>query len=122
VRLVIAEKHSVAVAIAQALGTPVERDGYIETDDGVMVSWAQGHLVELADPEAYEGEAWASREWSMDTLPVDPRQWRWRVSGAKGASARFKRLVALIRDPGVDGLVNACDPGRVGADASRQRV
>lgn len=121
-RLVIAEKHSVAVAIAQALGTPVERDGYIEPDDGVMVSWAQGHLVELADPEAYEGEAWASREWSMDTLPVDPHQWRWRVSGAKGASARFKRLVALIRDPGVDGLVNACDPDREGEAIFRRIV
>lgn len=113
-RLVIAEKRSVAVAIAQALDAAPHRcDGYILAG-GVMVSWAQGHLVELDEPESYEGEAWASREWTMDSLPIDPKEWRWRLSCAKGAAQRYRELVGLMRSDKVDELVDACDPDREG--------
>ena len=50
-RLVIAEKRSVAFAIAQALGDVRQGDGYVSAGE-TLISWAQGHLVELSDPES----------------------------------------------------------------------
>lgn len=112
-RLVIAEKHSVAQAIGQALGGMENHDGYI-TAGGSLISWAQGHLVNLAMPDAYEGEAWSDPHWSMESLPISPKTWRWRINREKGADQRYRELVALAGRPDVDELVNACDPDREG--------
>ena len=69
-KLVIAEKKSVATAIAQALcAAPVQRDGCYECGQ-LLVTWAQGHLIDLAMPEDYKDRDWG--KWSLDTLPVDP--------------------------------------------------
>ena len=79
-RLVIAEKKSVATAIAQALcAAPVQRDGCYECGQ-LLVTWAQGHLIDLAMPEDYKDRDW--RKWSLDTLPVD------RPAIGSGRSAR----------------------------------
>lgn len=112
-RLVIAEKHSVAQAIGQALGGMENHDGYI-TAGGSLISWAQGHLVNLAMPDAYQGEAWADPHWSMESLPIAPAAWKWAVSHEKGADKRYRELVALASRDDVDELVNACDPDREG--------
>lgn len=112
-RLVIAEKRSVAFAIAQALGNIGQGDGYVSAG-GALISWAQGHLVELADPEAYSDMPWSERKWSMESLPIDPKTWRWELSGAKGATQRYRSLAGLIRSDRVTELVNACDPDREG--------
>lgn len=112
-RLVIAEKHSVAQAIGQALGGMENHDGYI-TAGGSLISWAQGHLVNLAMPDAYEGEAWADPHWSMESLPIAPASWKWAVNREKGADKRYRDLVALASRDDVDELVNACDPDREG--------
>ena len=112
-RLVIAEKHSVAQAIGQALGGMENHDGYI-TAGGSLISWAQGHLVNLAMPDAYEGEAWSDPHWSMESLPISPKTWRWRINREKGADKRYRELVALASRDDVDELVNACDPDREG--------
>lgn len=112
-RLVIAEKHSVAQAIGQALGDSESHDGYI-TAGGVLISWAQGHLVGLAMPDAYQGEVWADPHWSMESLPIAPAAWKWAVSHEKGADKRYRELVALASRDDVDELVNACDPDREG--------
>lgn len=112
-RLVIAEKHSVAQAIGQALGGMENHDGYI-TAGGSLISWAQGHLVNLAMPDAYEGEAWADPHWSMESLPIAPTSWKWAVNREKGADKRYRDLVALASRDDVDELVNACDPDREG--------
>lgn len=112
-RLVIAEKRSVAFAIAQALGNIGQGDGYVSAG-GALISWAQGHLVELADPEAYSDMPWSERKWSMESLPIDPKTWRWELSGAKGAAQRYRSLAGLIRSDRVTELVNACDPDREG--------
>ena len=62
-RLIIAEKHSVGQAIAQAVGGHMEKhDGYEQVGDD-LVTWAQGHLVDLAAPDEYKnttGESGAS--------------------------------------------------------------
>ena len=112
-KLVIAEKKSVATAIAQALcAAPVQRDGCYECGQ-LLVTWAQGHLIDLAMPEDYKDRDW--RKWSLDTLPVDPSgHWRWKISAERGAGSRYRQIVRLIRRTDVDCLVNACDPDREG--------
>ena len=112
-KLVIAEKKSVATAIAQALcAAPVQRDGCYECGQ-LLVTWAQGHLIDLAMPEDYKDRDW--RKWSLDTLPVDPSgHWRWKISEERGAGSRYRQIVRLIRRTDVDCLVNACDPDREG--------
>lgn len=91
-KLVIAEKKSVATAIAQALcAAPVQRDGCYECGQ-LLVTWAQGHLIDLAMPEDYKDRDW--RKWSLDTLPVDPSgHWRWKISEERGAGSRYRQIV-----------------------------
>ena len=102
-----------AFAIAQALGGVRQGDGYVSAG-GALISWAQGHLVELSDPEEYSDMPWSAHKWTMDSLPIDPKSWRWRLSGAKGAAQRYRSLVELLRSDKVTELVNACDPDREG--------
>lgn len=52
-KLVIAEKPSVAMSLAAVLGATERKDGYLE-GSGYLVSWCVGHLLELAQPEAYK--------------------------------------------------------------------
>ncbi|WP_259328319.1 DNA topoisomerase, partial [Bifidobacterium adolescentis] len=109
----IAEKRSVAFAIAQALGDVRQGDGYVSAG-GALISWAQGHLVELSDPEEYTDMPWSAHKWTMEFLPIDPKSWRWCLSGAKGAVQRYRSLSELLRSDKVTELVNACDPDREG--------
>ena len=64
-KLVLAEKPSVAQSIAKVLGAAKREDGYLE-GNGYVVSWCVGHLVELSQPEAYD-EKYA--KWRYDDLP-----------------------------------------------------
>ena len=115
-RLVIAEKPSVGRTIAQAISSsPEKKDGYIDcgqiNGEHVLVSWAQGHLIDLADPKAY-GSRWA--KWTLDSLPVDPGSlFKWEISREKGAAGRYKALLPLMRE--ADTLIDACDPDREGS-------
>ena len=120
-RLIIAEKHSVGQAIAQALGGHAEKhDGYIEVG-GDLVTWAQGHLVDLAAPDEYKNHDWG--KWSLDTLPIDPTpDWQWKVSRDKGADRQYKVVAGLMRRGDVDMLVDACDPDREGEAIFRRIV
>lgn len=74
-RLVIAEKPSVAAALAAALGVKNKKDGYME-GGGYLISWCVGHLVELAEAAAY-GEQY--KKWSYDSLPILPQPWQYTV-------------------------------------------
>lgn len=106
--LVIAEKPSVAAAIAAALGVRDKKDGYIE-GSGYLISWYVGHLVQLADAAAY-GEQY--KKWSYDSLPILPEEWQYTVSADKGK--QFKILKELMHRADVSEVVNACDAGREG--------
>lgn len=112
-RLIIAEKHSVGQAIAQAVGGHVEKhDGYVQVGDD-LVTWAQGHLVDLAAPDEYKDHDWG--KWSLDALPIDPTpDWQWKVSRDKGADRQYRIVAGLMRRGDVDMLVDACDPDREG--------
>ena len=107
-QLVITEKPSVAQAIAHVIGAKERKDGYVE-GNGYLVSWCVGHLVELAQPEAYS-EAW--KKWSYKSLPMIPEQWQHEVK--KDTAAQYKVLKELMRDSRVDSVVCATDAGREG--------
>ena len=113
-RLIIAEKKSVATAICQTLGTDAARgDGYLRAGNDTIVTWAQGHLIDLATPAEYPDRDWA--EWSLDTLPMDPGgHWEWKVSEDKGAARQYRIVDRLMHDADVTMVVNACDPDREG--------
>ena len=74
-KLVIAEKPSVARDIAAVLGAVQKKNGYLE-GNGYRVTWCIGHLVQLAAPEAYAEEL---RRWKFDTLPIIPEQFQYQV-------------------------------------------
>jgi len=106
--LVIAEKPSVARSIAAAIGGLESRDGYME-GNGYIVSWCIGHLVELAQPDAYS-DAW--KKWSYESLPMIPEEWQTEVKS--DTAAQYKVLKGLMNDAGVDSVVCATDAGREG--------
>ena len=107
-RLVIAEKPSVAQTIAAALGVKGKQDGYIE-GGGYLISWCVGHLVQLAEAAAY-GEQY--RKWQLDSLPILPEEWQYAVDPDKGK--QFKTIKELMHRADVSEVVNACDAGREG--------
>ncbi|VYU44163.1 DNA topoisomerase 3 [Eubacterium limosum] len=107
-QLVIAEKPSVAQSIAAVLGAREKKDGYME-GGGYLVSWCVGHLIGLAQADAY-GEQY--KKWSYETLPILPHDWQYTVAADKGK--QFKILKDLMHRADVSEVVNACDAGREG--------
>jgi len=73
IKLVIAEKPSVAQSIAKVIGADKREDGYLE-GNGYIVSWCVGHLVELASPESYDEKY---EKWRYDDLPILPFERLW---------------------------------------------
>ena len=108
--LVIAEKPSVGKDIAKVLpGAFADHKEYLEGPDHV-VTWAVGHLVQLADPDDYDERF---KKWKMADLPIVPEHFKLvvRDERSKKQMTAVKRLLA--RDD-VDIVVNACDAGREG--------
>ena len=106
--LVVAEKNSVGKAIATVLGARKRKDGYME-GGGYIVSWCVGHLVELAQPDAYDEKY---GKWRYEDLPIIPGQWKYTVTSGK--KKQLDVLRRLMNDKRVDTIVNACDAGREG--------
>ena len=107
-RLVIAEKPSVAQSIAAVLNAKQRRDGYLE-GSGYIVSWCFGHLAELADAAVYNADY---AKWSMKDLPIIPCSFRFTIREDK--RKQFDVLRTLMRREDVTEVVNACDAGREG--------
>ena len=107
-RLVIAEKPSVAKALSAVLGAATRRDGYLE-GNGWLVGWCLGHLAGLADADAYNPNY---AKWRYDDLPILPETWRFTI--AKDKRDQFDVLRTLLRREDVTEVVNACDAGREG--------
>ena len=107
-RLVIAEKPSVAQSIAAVLNAKQRRDGYLE-GSGYIVSWCFGHLAELADAAVYSTDY---AKWSMKDLPIIPYSFRFTIREDK--RKQFDVLRTLMRREDVTEVVNACDAGREG--------
>lgn len=107
-KLVIAEKPSVAKSIAGVIGADETKDGYME-GNGYLVSWCIGHLVEPAAPECYSERF---RKWRYENLPIIPEKWKYEVKDE--VRAQFIILKKLMLDERVDSLVCATDAGREG--------
>jgi DNA topoisomerase-3 len=107
-RLIVAEKPSVGRDIASALGRHRKGKGAL-TGDGWTVTWALGHLAELAPPDAY-GEQY--KKWRLETLPILPERFKVRVN--QKTREQFATVKNLLGDPSVTEVINACDAGREG--------
>ena len=107
-KLVLAEKPSVAQSIAKVLGATKREDGYLQ-GNGYIVSWCVGHLVELAQPEAYDPRY---SKWAYADLPILPVDWQYEVSS--GTKKQFAILKKLMARDDVASLVCATDAGREG--------
>ena len=107
-KLVIAEKPSVALSISKVIGATTKKDGYYE-GNGYRVSWCVGHLVQMANPNSYD-EKYA--KWNMADLPIIPSEYQYEVS--KATKKQFTILKNLMNNKEVDAVINACDAGREG--------
>jgi DNA topoisomerase-3 len=108
--LVIAEKPSVGRDLSRVLPGPfAKNEGFLEGSQHV-ITWAVGHLVQLAEPDQYEDKF---KKWRMADLPIVPDRFKLviRDERSKKQMNAIKRL--LSRDD-VDSVVNACDAGREG--------
>lgn len=107
-RLVVAEKPSVARMIAEVLGATTVKKGYLQNEE-YLVSWCIGHLVELAKADDYK-EEW--KQWSYETLPIIPDVWMYHVKEQTGR--QYEVLEKLFHDPSVTEVICATDAGREG--------
>ncbi len=107
-KLIIAEKPSVASTIAKVLEAKTRCDGYVE-GNGYIISWCIGHLVELAQPEAYGSQL---AKWDIKDLPILPTKFEFVVSDGK--TEQMAVLLGLMNRDDVTEVVNGCDAGREG--------
>ena len=107
-KLVIAEKPSVAMALASVLGARTRKDGYVE-GNGYIVSWCVGHLVGLCDASEYDEKY---KKWRYEDLPIVPECWKHKI--LEGTKKQFGILKKLMRDSQVDEVICATDAGREG--------
>jgi DNA topoisomerase III len=108
--LLIAEKPSVGQDLARVLKGPFKKgEGFLEGPDHV-VTWAVGHLVQLAEPEAYDAKF---KSWRMADLPIVPSPFKLEVRDERSR----KQMSAVTKQLGredIEEVVNACDAGREG--------
>ena len=107
-KLYIAEKPSLGRAIAAALPRPHKnQQGYIELGNGDVVSWCIGHILEQAEPEAYDAEY---KKWRYEHLPILPDQWQ--LKPKTQTRSQLTVLRKLVKQ--ADELIHAGDPDREG--------
>lgn len=105
-KVVVAEKPSVARDLAKVLGAQVRREGYLE-GNGYQVTWAIGHLVGLADTKDYGYPFWA-----LSNLPIIPREFTTKITSDQGRARQFRVIEHLLRD--AEEVICATDAGREG--------
>lgn len=107
-RLVIAEKPSVAQSIGAVLGANSRKDGYME-GSGYIVTWCVGHLLELAPAHLYDEK---HTRWQYKDLPILPQDWKYIIS--KGKEKQMKIIGQLMKRAEVKEIIAATDSGREG--------
>jgi len=108
--LVIAEKPSVGRDLARVLPGPFQKqEGYLEGPEHV-ITWAVGHLVQLAEPDEYDDKF---KKWRMADLPIVPDKFKLVVRDERSKKQMNVVKRQLGRDD-IDLVVNACDAGREG--------
>ena len=107
-KLIIAEKPSVAMSIAKLIGAKNKKDGYYEGND-YRVSWCVGHLVQMANPDSYDEKY---KKWRIEDLPIIPKEYKYEIVNT--TKKQFNILKKLMNSKEVDTIINACDAGREG--------
>jgi DNA topoisomerase-3 len=107
-KLYIAEKPSLGRAIAEVLPKPHKKgDGFITVGNGDCVSWCIGHLLEQAEPDAYDAKF---KQWQLEHLPIVPE--KWQLKPKPTSRKQLAVLRNLVED--ADELIHAGDPDREG--------
>lgn len=113
-KVIIAEKPDQGMTLASIFQTK-KREGYIEIlpnelfPKGAYMTWAVGHLFELASPEKYEA-SW--KRWTLDTLPIIPNRFQYKIDRKK--AKQFSIIKQLLHKPEVTEIIHAGDAGREG--------
>ncbi|HEX8105229.1 MAG TPA: DNA topoisomerase 3 [Solirubrobacteraceae bacterium] len=108
--LVIAEKPSVGRDLSKVLEGPFTKaEGYLESDNWV-ITWAVGHLVQLAEPDEYDPKY---KKWRMADLPIVPDRFKLVVRDER-SKKQMSVISRLLKRDDVDRVINACDAGREG--------
>src|SRR3954471_11652497 len=108
--LVMAEKPSVGRDLARVLpGAFQKQEGFLESEEHV-VTWAVGHLVQLAEPEEYSPNY---KKWRMADLPILPDRFKLVVRDER-SKKQMSVITQQLKQDDVDVVVNACDAGREG--------
>jgi DNA topoisomerase-3 len=108
--LVIAEKPSVGRDLARVLPGPFQKhEGWLEGPEHI-ITWAVGHLVQLAEPDEYDPKF---KKWKMDDLPIVPDRFKLVVRDERSKKQMSVIRKLLVNDT-VGNVVNACDAGREG--------
>ena len=117
-KLIIAEKPSLARNIVAGIGKMDKKDGFYINSD-YIVTWAFGHLFSLVDIESYTGTE--DTRWTLDNLPCFPEKFRFELRKAdgkktvdSGVKKQFKIIETLANRTDVDTIVNAGDADREG--------
>lgn len=107
-KVIIAEKPSVARDIATVLRVTTKRNGYIENPE-YAVTWAFGHLVTLQEPDEYDP---ALKKWSLDALPFVPEKFKLKLVKNRGVAEQFGVIKKLCEQ--ATEIICATDAGREG--------
>lgn len=105
-KVVLAEKPSVARDLARILGAKEKHGGYLE-GNGYQVTWAIGHLIGLSDTKDYGYPFWA-----LSSLPIIPRNFQTKVTKDQGRARQYKVIAHLFQN--ADEIICATDAGREG--------
>ena len=107
-KLYIAEKPSLGRAIASALPKPhIKQDGFIKVGNGDAVTWCIGHILEQAEPDAYDP---AFKKWQLEHLPISPDQWK--LTPKRNTKKQFNVVKKLIKQ--AEAIIHCGDPDREG--------
>ena len=113
-KLFIAEKPSVAKAIAAELGVSGRGDGFINCRNDVVVTWCFGHLLEQAEPDAYLPDDIPKTKkgrkiWRMQDLPIFPQHWLMEAKSERGAKKQLSVIGKLLKSAATGATPTARD-------------
>jgi len=117
-KLIIAEKPSLAKNISNSIGNMKRRDGFYE-GNGYIVTWVFGHLFSLCDVESYTGGE-ANSRWTINNLPCFPKEFMFELKKGRdnvvdsGVKKQFDIISNLCSRDDVDTVINARDADREG--------
>lgn len=113
IRVVLAEKPSVGRELARVLKADKKKEGYME-GNGTVVTWALGHLIELAQPQEYDKKL---ETWKMEDLPMLPEQMR--LSVIPQTAHQYRIVKGILQRKDIKEVIIATDAGREGELVAR---